>query len=588
MKKFFLLYLTLSVFSTILIYSQSYDVITKTPLEKGFTGDAGPQCVGGIVYDDNTFENGYGAGTGTVVKYVMKMTPGGYPYVMNQICLALTRTSAGNPNWAFDLVVYDTTGTGGSPGNIVATIANQTAVNVPVWPTVTWYDFTGISNIPALSGGSYYVGLSWDATTMPSHYIGADESPTTPAKPCYRYMSGAWTPVASKVLGIRIDGLILNYTHDISVGPFLSFPTTFVVGQTKNIKARVQNVGTSNEPSIPIKFSINGLQISTTTINLNSAATDSVNFSWMPADPGNYTLKIISALATDQYRQNDTITANIYVYPSGVPLTCIGSGITPVGYPFYTYYMDSRTDMLYLSSELGTGGIPCSILMVGFNVVTAAPQVMNGFKIKMANTIQSSLSGYATVSWTDVYSGNYSIPAPGWQYFSLSTPFQYNGSNLLMEICFNNSSYTTNSTVMSTALTSRVFHGHADLPSSDGCTGITTGAVQATLPNMCMLTNFTGINNNQNGIPSEFSLEQNYPNPFNPVTSIKYSIPKTSDVKLVIYDALGREVTSVLNEKLSPGTYEFSWNASSYSSGLYFYKIECEGFSDVKKMVLIK
>ena len=89
-------------------------------------------------------------------------------------------------------------------------------------------------------------------------------------------------------------------------------------------------------------------------------------------------------------------------------------------------------------------------------------------------------------------------------------------------------------------------------------------------------------------IPRVYSLSQNYPNPFNPVTSIKYSIPKQSLVRLVVYDILGREITTLVNEMKQPGNYNVSFDASGYASGVYFYRIQAGDFTDVKKMVLIK
>ena len=103
-------------------------------------------------------------------------------------------------------------------------------------------------------------------------------------------------------------------------------------------------------------------------------------------------------------------------------------------------------------------------------------------------------------------------------------------------------------------------------------------------------------------IPKEFKLEQNYPNPFNPSTTIKFDIAKTGFVTLKIYNILGKEIKSLVNEKLDAGSYYLSWDAAQYPSGVYFYriailrqesfghsdKIKTEGFSDVKRMILIK
>jgi photosystem II stability/assembly factor-like uncharacterized protein len=102
-----------------------------------------------------------------------------------------------------------------------------------------------------------------------------------------------------------------------------------------------------------------------------------------------------------------------------------------------------------------------------------------------------------------------------------------------------------------------------------------------------------GVISLTNEIPNRFSLSQNYPNPFNPQTKIKFAVPsnvkgQTSNVKLIIYDLLGREVATLVNEELKPGTYEADWDGSNYSSGVYFYKIISGDFVETKKMVLMK
>jgi hypothetical protein len=89
-------------------------------------------------------------------------------------------------------------------------------------------------------------------------------------------------------------------------------------------------------------------------------------------------------------------------------------------------------------------------------------------------------------------------------------------------------------------------------------------------------------------IPDKFYLYQNYPNPFNLTTNIKFDLPKITLVKLKIYDLLGREHANLVNENLSAGTYSVDWNAVDYPSGVYFYRLETEDFTAVKRMVLIK
>jgi photosystem II stability/assembly factor-like uncharacterized protein len=97
-----------------------------------------------------------------------------------------------------------------------------------------------------------------------------------------------------------------------------------------------------------------------------------------------------------------------------------------------------------------------------------------------------------------------------------------------------------------------------------------------------------GIKHISSDVPSDYSLHQNFPNPFNPTTSILYELPKKGFVKLVIFDALGRELETLVKEKQSAGTYEATFNASQYSSGVYFYRLTTDGFSETKKMILLK
>lgn len=100
---------------------------------------------------------------------------------------------------------------------------------------------------------------------------------------------------------------------------------------------------------------------------------------------------------------------------------------------------------------------------------------------------------------------------------------------------------------------------------------------------------------NENEIPKEFSLLQNYPNPFNPSTTISFTIPNQANVRLSVYNAIGEKVAELLNENVSAGNHQVTFDASNLSSGLYFYKISAnnmlgsgQGFVDVKKMLLLK
>ena len=100
-------------------------------------------------------------------------------------------------------------------------------------------------------------------------------------------------------------------------------------------------------------------------------------------------------------------------------------------------------------------------------------------------------------------------------------------------------------------------------------------------------------NININAIPDEYELSQNYPNPFNPVTKIEYGLPEKGQVKLVIYDILGREVLTLVDGLQEAGYKTITWNGMNQtgrlvSAGMYFYAIQANDFRQVRKMILLK
>ncbi len=102
-------------------------------------------------------------------------------------------------------------------------------------------------------------------------------------------------------------------------------------------------------------------------------------------------------------------------------------------------------------------------------------------------------------------------------------------------------------------------------------------------------TFIVGVNENTiSSIPKNFELSQNYPNPFNPSTKIVYSLPKSGNVILKVYNELGKEVNTLVNSFRNAGTYEINFNASELTSGIYFYRLESNGIVDTKKMLLVK
>lgn len=98
----------------------------------------------------------------------------------------------------------------------------------------------------------------------------------------------------------------------------------------------------------------------------------------------------------------------------------------------------------------------------------------------------------------------------------------------------------------------------------------------------------SGLESEKELLPTEYTLYQNYPNPFNPTTTIKYDLPNTSDVSLIIYDILGRKVKELVNTKQQAGRYEIQFNASNLASGVYIYQLIADKYFSSRKMILLK
>ena len=125
---------------------------------------------------------------------------------------------------------------------------------------------------------------------------------------------------------------------------------------------------------------------------------------------------------------------------------------------------------------------------------------------------------------------------------------------------------------------------------------VDVSAVDTTAPNNGIIftegvswrsTGIVGIEN-EDQIPTEYSLSQNYPNPFNPSTTINFTLPSSEFVTLKIYDLLGREVAALVNEEKSAGSYDINFNAFQLSSGIYFYNLQAGSYTEMKKLTLIK
>jgi len=660
--------------------------------------DFGTNCSGGQIHDDGTFENGYGwnASAGDPSGFCTKFIPTTYPYKFTKFCIALTRTSAGAANWTFTITMWKSTN--GMPGVVMDT-TTVVATGVPVWTTVTIFDF----NLPSTwaqvttPGDSVYIGIKYVVTTQTGHYIGADETTGTPLWDAWATTAaGPWQRpavlwTAYRAFGMRAEGesagpLVthtpLPNTQNVT-GPYavncvitlagnpisstklywsrnnptvtdsVTMTNTSGTNWTGNIPGNgtnatyryyiktIDNAGLvgkhpNNAPTSLNTFTAMATDTSkpvithtaigntpkamwpvTVTANAtDNIGIDSVWVRWYKNNTSNYKqfkllltsgttysaafnsvnadvafgdsifYRIIAQDASAQHLKDSTALIKFTII--NLVNACIGTGTTSSNYPFTTYWMDGRTQMLFTSTELLASGLGSgnSLTRLGFNVISNATLPMNGFNVRFQNTTTTSITGWVTSGWTTGYTGTYTVPGTGWQYIDMTSPyFVYTGQNLLIEICYDNTTYTDYSTVNSTAASGMTWGYYTD--NTSGCS-MTGGASIVNRPNVCITGTVLGVNNISSAVPNRYSLSQNYPNPFNPVSRINFAIPKQGLVSLKVFDVLGREVRTLVNEVKAPGTYSVDFNGVDLSSGVYFYRLESNGFTDIKRMMLIK
>ncbi len=575
MKKLIKLFIALiMLFPSGVLYSQNSPVFQQNPLVNGTTPEIGPMCVGGIVYDDNSFENGYSlfGNNQELGMMVMKITPPVYPFKITQLCFALSRIPSGPPNWTFDIVVYDTTGAVNySPGNLVAEINNQIAYDVGIYFTVSWHDFNSITSIPVLRSGSYFIGLRWQALNSPLYLVGVDESIFTPMQPAYQKVgNGPWELIRShtynyRALGIRADGYMEVLAHDYAAGPFLSLPGEFTVDQSYDIKAKVRNIGSSNETGVPIKFSVDGVESGSVNLSLDTGGVDSVSFPWT-AQGGYHKLRIYSTLTSDLYRGNDTVTIQVFVpysipTPGGTITVCKHGLNLPI--QDFTRVLDS-VEVILPSWAFGVQDVNAYIDTVLHTYVSDLSFTLSheGISANIISIVGANGQNFIHTMLND------SASTPIW---TGSAPFTGEYIPSIPLGVFNGTDVNPN--------------GYWKLEIYDRG-GDDTGTLKAWCLTINYFTYIGGIG--KITVPNFYALGQNYPNPFNPSTKIEYAVPKPGDVKIIVYDITGREAAVLVNEFKNPGIYIVDFDGSELSSGVYFYKMQAGDFIDTKKMLLIK
>jgi hypothetical protein len=299
----------------------------------------------------------------------------------------------------------------------------------------------------------------------------------------------------------------------------------------------------------------------------------------------------------------------VYAGQDGQIINC-GVDISPANPPYYNYNTPVGDNSFPLNQAAGkqcqwlvgpneynqpTPPLPGGAI-TGFyfrlsGTYLFTPTTYTTFHVAFSQTALTSLptGSFYTGPFDTVYFRSSVIlggPLNSWLFLPLDHPFPYNPTqSLIIQV---GQCGAVGATSGAFVLTHTNLTGFRRSWSLAGCPFVYMNQGVNVLNNGISITYPVGINNNNNNIPNAYKLEQNYPNPFNPVTSIGFSIPKSGNVKLVIYDMLGREVAVLSNGFKTAGSYSLDFDASNLSSGAYVYKIESGDFVESKKMMLIK
>jgi len=368
--------------------------------------------------------------------------------------------------------------------------------------------------------------------------------------------------------------------HDYACGPFLSFPQSPLLTNTAyTIRTKVSNVGSSAESTVPVKFYVDGVLTNTTNLTLAVGGVDSVTNSWQTAVTGNHTLMYISALSTDLDRTNDTVRQTVNVL-AALPSLCeqfATATFPPTSWTMTAGLWSYNTVSSYCQ---GTG----SAMADFYNVVSGTYDLTT-------LTFPASLVG-DSLFFSDAYA-TYQTEND-----QLQVMYSTNGGGTFTQLALLNGGVAGE--LVTAPPTTAVFAPTCTqwkrqkflLPTGTNkikFNGITAFGNELYIDSTCLKPALVGIANNNTGVPRIYSLEQNYPNPFNPTTVISYGLPKSGQVKLVVYDILGQTVMTLINNEFKEaGSYKINFNASNLASGVYFYRMDAGDFTSVKKMLLIK
>lgn len=386
-------------------------------------------------------------------------------------------------------------------------------------------------------------------------------------------------PSQSEILPLAQGMLFSNQYISLIAGPYVSplstvfNQPTYTPGQSGTYKVKFRNKGVmaANNVKVILTPGNGNVTIPTqqfTYPSLATFATDSAtfNFTISGAAPNNCGIPLSLTIKLD--------TTTIYFSPAYI---LVGTGTVTLN--------DNAANF---SNWTGTGpwGITTSQFNSAPSSFTDSPTGNYGNNINYSMTLSTAVNVSATpVVYLSFWHRYATEPGYDFCYVEVSSD---NGSNWQQVTSYNGSMTTWTQVTLDItqyALGSSQLKIRFRLTSDAGLTADGWYIDDVKLTNYCgALVGIVGNNN----IPFEYALEQNYPNPFNPSTLIKYQVPVATNVKITVFDILGKKVATLVDQKKEAGYHEVEFSGLDLASGLYIYRIEAGNFSDVKKMMLVK
>ena len=245
----------------------------------------------------------------------------------------------------------------------------------------------------------------------------------------------------------------------------------------------------------------------------------------------------------------------------------------------------SPSDTICVSFDAIAGGRLDSIKVAARRAGTLTGAVYNFTGNTVPSPLGTRFSEFFTLTSTNTPTIPYSVPYPNWLKMDLISQNIRTDNPFAVAFGIPQDTSKCAYVMISTITSFFSYHSWTYLTDNQTWSYLTNGLGNTYLYLIRAYVSFGNSNTSQS---NTFKLEQNYPNPFNPATKIQFSLEKAGNTKLVVYDLMGREVITLLNDYQTTGTHEISFNAANFSSGVYYYKLHNNDMFSVKKMVLMK